>query len=177
MRDKKGLFEVADGGTFFLDEVGDMSPALQVKLLRVLQEGTLHAGRRHPGRARSTCASSPRPTRTCGEMVKRGEFREDLYYRINVIRHAGAAAARAQRRPADPDRPLPAQAPRARGSGRAGCRPTRCRCCSGYPWPGNIRELENEIERLLVLGSDLEMLPARSPPASVTRCPARRATT
>src|SRR3954469_6576841 len=85
LRDKKGLFEVANEGTFFLDEVGDMSPALQVKLLRVLQEGTFIPVGGTQGRevdVRVIAATHKDLT----ELVKKGEFREDLYYRINVIR-------------------------------------------------------------------------------------------
>src|SRR3712207_7869306 len=85
VRDKKGLFEVADNGTFFLDEVGDMSPTLQVKLLRVLQEGTfLPVGGTEPREVDVRVIAATH--KDLGEMVKRGEFREDLFYRINVIR-------------------------------------------------------------------------------------------
>src|SRR5690606_28459628 len=80
----QGLFEVADRGTFFLDEIGDMSPALQVKVLRVLQEGTFTAvgdtETRHVD-VRVVAATN----RDLRRMVETGAFREDLYYRINVI--------------------------------------------------------------------------------------------
>src|SRR5690606_11514757 len=85
VRDQKGLFEVADGGSFFRDEIGDMSPALQVKLLRVLQEGTFTpVGATRPVKVdvRIIAASH----KDLGKMVERGEFREDLYYRINVLK-------------------------------------------------------------------------------------------
>src|SRR5262249_7472362 len=85
VKDKKGLFEVADGGTFFLDEVGDMSAALQVKLLRVLQEGTFT-----PVGATDVKQVDVRVIaathKDLEKMVERGEFREDLYYRLNVIK-------------------------------------------------------------------------------------------
>src|SRR5262249_17299975 len=85
IKDKKGLFEMADGGTFFLDEIGDMSPSLQVKLLRVLQEGTFT-----PGGGTGTKGVDVRVIAATHKdrqkMVERGEFREDLYYRINVIK-------------------------------------------------------------------------------------------
>ena len=85
IKDKKGLFEIADGGTFFLDEVGDMSPALQVKLLRVLQEGTFT-----PVGGTETRTVDVRVIaathKDLQKMVERGEFREDLFYRINVIK-------------------------------------------------------------------------------------------
>src|SRR6478752_1451842 len=82
--DKAGLFETADTGTFFLDEIGDMSPALQVKVLRVLQEGTFNRVGDTETRkvdVRIICATN----RDLAAMVKDGRFREDLYYRINVI--------------------------------------------------------------------------------------------
>src|SRR5215470_7602216 len=85
VKDKKGLFEIADGGTFFLDEVGDMSPALQVKLLRVLQEGTftpVGATEVKQVDVRVIAATH----KDLERMVERAEFREDLYYRINVIK-------------------------------------------------------------------------------------------
>ena len=85
VKDKKGLFEMADGGTFFLDEVGDMSPALQVKLLRVLQEGTftpVGATEVRQVDVRVIAATH----KDLQKMVEHNEFREDLYYRINVIK-------------------------------------------------------------------------------------------
>ena len=84
-RSSKGRFEPADGGTLFLDEIGDISPALQVKLLRVLQEREFErvGGRRdHQGRR---ARGLPPPTSDLGKMVAQGEFREDLYYRLNVV--------------------------------------------------------------------------------------------
>jgi two-component system, NtrC family, response regulator HupR/HoxA len=157
IKDKKGLFEVADGGTFFLDEIGDMSPSLQVKLLRVLQEGTLTAVGttevRHVD-VRVIAATH----KDLQKMVERGEFREDLYYRINVIRILVPPL-----RERMDDLPLLAEhflRKHFRGKGK----PPRLaedalQALIRYPWPGNIRELENEIERLLVLGADLDELP------------------
>src|SRR4029078_10752190 len=85
VKDKKGLFEVADGGTFFLDEIGDMSPALQVKLLRVLQEGTFTpVGTTEVKQVDVRVIAATH--KDLQKMVERGEFREDLYYRINVIK-------------------------------------------------------------------------------------------
>ena len=84
VREKKGLFQEADRGTLFLDEIGEMTPPMQVKLLRALQEKVVRRSAA-PRRSRSTCASSPPPTRTWRRGSPRGEFREDLYYRINVI--------------------------------------------------------------------------------------------
>ena len=157
VKDQKGLFEVADGGTFFLDEVGDMSPALQVKLLRVLQEGTLTpVGATRPVKVdvRIIAASH----KELGKMVERGEFREDLYYRINVLKVVVPPL-----RDRIEDMPMlvehflhkhyhgAATPPRLSGEAMV--------ALAGYRWPGNIRELENEIERLMVLGADEAELP------------------
>jgi two-component system response regulator HupR/HoxA len=81
---KKGLFEVADKGTFFLDEIGEMRPQMQVRLLRVLQEGTFTpVGSTEPKKVDVRVIAAT--NRNLREMVEKGEFREDLYYRLNVI--------------------------------------------------------------------------------------------
>jgi two-component system, NtrC family, response regulator HupR/HoxA len=158
VKDQKGLFEVADEGTFFLDEIGDMSPALQVKLLRVLQEGVLTpVGATKPVKVdvRIIAASH----KDLGKMVERGEFREDLYYRINVLKVVVPPL-----RDRIEDMPLLVQHfLHKHHTGQAG--PPRLSdeamtALAGYRWPGNIRELENEIERLIVLGADEEELSA-----------------
>ena len=158
LRDKKGLFEVADGGTFFLDEVGDMSPALQVKLLRVLQEGTLTpvgGTQQRQVDVRLIAATH----KDLGLMVKKGEFREDLYYRINVIRiQVPPLRDRKDDLPVLIDhfmRKHKKEGQRARALAN-----DALAIMQQYHWPGNIRELENEIERLLVLGNEFEILPA-----------------
>jgi transcriptional regulator with PAS, ATPase and Fis domain len=158
IRDKKGLFEVADGGTFFLDEVGDMSPALQVKLLRVLQEGTfLPVGGTQSREVDVRVIAATH--KDLGEMVKRGEFREDLYYRINVIRvHLPPLRERRDDLPLLVDHFL--RKHHREGQRARGLSSDALALLGTYAWPGNVRELENEIERLLVLGGDLELLPA-----------------
>jgi transcriptional regulator with PAS, ATPase and Fis domain len=157
IKDKKGLFEVADGGTFFLDEVGDMSPALQVKLLRVLQEGTftpVGATESKTVDVRVIAATH----KDLQKMVERGEFREDLYYRINVIKIVVPPL-----RDRLDDMPLLTEhflRKHHRGKGKPpGLSDEALAGFQRYAWPGNIRELENEIERLLVLGGDLPALP------------------
>ncbi len=152
VKDQKGLFEVADGGTFFLDEIGDMSAALQVKLLRVLQEGTLTpVGGTKPVKVdvRIVAASH----KDLQAMVARKEFREDLYYRVNVLK---VTLPPLRERVAD----IPVLANhflRKHWKGQ-GAVPhlgdAALDAMVRYPWPGNIRELENEIERMLVLGGD-----------------------
>ena len=157
LRDKKGLFEVADNGTFFLDEVGDMSAALQVKLLRVLQEGTFT-----PVGGNATREVNVRVIaathKDLGEMVKKGEFREDLFYRINVIRiQVPPLRDRKDDLPVLLDHFL--RKHRREGQRARGLAPDAMAILQGYHWPGNIRELENEIERLLVLGGELDVIP------------------
>ncbi len=158
IRDQKGLFEVADKGTFFLDEIGDMSPALQVKLLRVLQEGTLTPVGGTTVRqvdVRVIAATH----KDLGAMVKRGEFREDLFYRINVIRlQVPPLRERKDDMPVLIDHFM--RKHKKEGQRPRGLANDTLAIMQAYHWPGNIRELENEIERLLVLGSDLEILPS-----------------
>lgn len=158
IRDRKGLFELADGGTFFLDEVGDMSPALQTKLLRVLQEGTfLPVGGTTPREVDVRVIAATH--KDLSKLVAKGEFREDLFYRINVIRvMVPPLRERSDDLPVLIDHFM-------RKHSRAGIKaralaPEALRILEQYAWPGNIRELENEIERLLVLGSDHEIIPA-----------------
>ena len=156
LKDKKGLFEEADGGTFFLDEVGDMSPSLQVKLLRVLQEGTfLPVGGNTPRQVDVRMVAATH--KDLGDLVKRGEFREDLYYRINVIRiQVPPLRDRKEDLPVLVDHFLRKhQRPGARARGLD---PETRALFARYHWPGNVRELENECERLLVLGADQEWL-------------------
>jgi two-component system, NtrC family, response regulator HupR/HoxA len=155
--DKQGLFEVADGGTFFLDEIGDMSPALQVKLLRVLQEGTfIPVGDTSPKKVDVRIIAAT--NRDLKRMVERAEFREDLYYRINVI-NLVIPPLRERRDDITVliDHFLKKHGKGRRNPGKRLARGTYERML-GYPWPGNVRELENEIERLLVLSGDERLI-------------------
>jgi transcriptional regulator with PAS, ATPase and Fis domain len=148
--DRVGLVEAADKGTLFLDEIGEMSPRMQAKLLRVLQEGELRpVGGRDVRKVdvRLICASN----RDLLEMVKKGEFREDLYYRVAVmtvevpplrdrrddiprlVDFFLSRDAEKERRPA-PDVDKEA-----------------LQLLVHYDWPGNVRELENEMKKLLTL--------------------------
>ena len=158
IRDKKGLFEVADGGTFFLDEVGDMSPALQVKLLRVLQEGTfIPVGGTQLRQVDVRVIAATH--KDIYQLMKKGEFREDLFYRINVIRvQVPPLRARKDDLPVLIEHFL--RKHRREGQRARGLAPEALHVLQAYHWPGNIRELENEIERLLVLGGDAEVIPA-----------------
>jgi two-component system, NtrC family, response regulator HupR/HoxA len=151
--DKQGLFEVADKGTFFLDEIGDMSPALQVKVLRVLQEGTFTAVGdtevKHVD-VRIIAATN----RDLRRMVASGEFREDLYYRINVI---NIISPPLRERRDDIALLIEHFLKRHTKGQRQRGKRLSDRCIerlTEYSWPGNVRELENEIERLVVLAGD-----------------------
>ena len=157
VKDQPGLFQVADGGTFFLDEIGDMSAALQVKLLRVLQEGTLTpVGGTKPVKVdvRIIAASH----KDLATVVQRKEFREDLFYRVNVLK---LTVPPLRERVADIPR-LAQHFIRKHTEGKTAPRLSQGALARlvAYPWPGNIRELENEIERMLVLAADAQELTA-----------------
>lgn len=150
IKDKKGLFEIADRGTLFLDEIGDTSTAMQVKLLRVLQEGTfIPVGGTEQKKVDVRIVAAT--NKNLEQMVKDGKFREDLYYRLNVINikvpplrerredisilttkflqdHATATGTKVKRLKAECLQRL-----------------------EKHEWPGNVRELQNEIERMCVL--------------------------
>ncbi|MCC6220208.1 MAG: sigma-54-dependent Fis family transcriptional regulator [Deltaproteobacteria bacterium] len=155
IRDRKGLFEVAHGGTLFLDEVGEMSQALQAKLLRVLQDGKfLAVGGSLPVKVDVRLLAAT--NRDLGKMVREELFREDLYYRLNVVQIKLPALA--ERRE---DIPLLINSflhrLRAKYPQRQKAITKRAvEILSCYSWPGNVRELENEIERMLILGVDSE---------------------
>ncbi len=167
IRDKKGLFEIADGGTFFLDEIGDMTPALQVKVLRVLQEGTfIPVGSTEPKKVDVRILAAT--NKDLRKMVDEGTFREDLYYRINVINiTVPALRKRKEDIPMLIDHFLQARAEHAAKTRGAKGLPKKIskkamRRLLEYDWPGNIRELENEIERLVVLAGDDEVITEES---------------
>ena len=153
VRDKEGLLVAARGGTFFLDEVGEMPPALQVKLLRALQEREVvpvGATEPIPIDVRIIAATN----RDLEHEMRRGSFRSDLYYRLNVI-----ALHLPPLRERPDDVPLLAEHFLKRLSQREGGRKltvaddamAALRC---YDWPGNVRELENALERAAVLSKD-----------------------
>src|SRR6185295_1846003 len=139
-----------DSGTFFLDEVGDMSPALQVKLLRVLQEGTfIPVGGTQVREVDVRVIAATH--KDLSEMVKKSEFREDLFYRINVIRiQVPPLRDRRDDLPILIDHFMKKH--RRDGQRARALASEALAVLQAYHWPGNIRELENEIERLLVLG-------------------------
>jgi DNA-binding NtrC family response regulator len=146
--DRKGVFEQAHGGTVFLDEIGDTPPAMQVKLLRVLQDGEI----RPVGASRATRVDARVVAATNADIdraVADQRFREDLYYRLSVI-VIRLPALRDRRE----DIPLLIDQFVGRAAARAGRQvalsPEAVSALTGYNWPGNVRELENTIERLVV---------------------------
>ncbi|MBI2058350.1 MAG: sigma 54-interacting transcriptional regulator [Nitrospirae bacterium] len=148
VRDKRGLLDVADGGTFFLDEIGEMPPALQTKLLRFLQEGTfipLGGTSEKKVDVRIIAATN----RDLASLVQQGKFRQDLYYRIQVITiQLPPLRERTEDIPVLVEHFLGKQAAKGRSKTLS---PETLHRLLNYSWPGNVRELEHEIERLAVL--------------------------
>jgi DNA-binding NtrC family response regulator/tRNA A-37 threonylcarbamoyl transferase component Bud32 len=162
--EKQGLFALADGGTIFLDEIGDATPELQAKLLRVIEKKTfkmLGGVRDLSVNVRIIAATNKNLT----EMMRQGRFREDLFYRLNVI---CVQLPPLRERPED----IPALVQRlfervCRESGKAEkhlCEDTFSALCS-HSWPGNIRELENALRHAVALSEDLAVGPQDLPEA------------
>jgi DNA-binding NtrC family response regulator len=163
VRDKEGLLVAAKGGTFFLDEIGEMSPATQVKLLRALQEREVipvGATEAVPVDVRIIAATN----RDLEEEIRRGTFRSDLYYRLNVIAlHLPPLKERREDIPLlahhflsrmaekNPEAPIPTLTERS------------MEALAGYDWPGNVRELENALERAAVVSEGGEIRPEHLP--------------
>ena len=154
--DRPGRFALAEGGTIFLDEIGDMSPNLQVKLLRVLQERTFD-----PVGSSKTIHVDVRVLaathRNLPELIESGRFREDLYYRLNVF-PLTVPPLRDRR----DDIPLLVHhflelATEDRGLAVDSISEEALRCLTAHEWPGNIRELQNTVERLAILASGGEI--------------------
>ncbi len=147
---KIGRFEMADKGTLFLDEVGDIPPALQPKLLRVLQEQEferLGSGRTHKVEVRLVAATN----RNLEKMVARGQFRSDLYYRLNVF--SILLPALRERRDDIPALVTHFVKTFSRRMGKQveSIPPETMAAFQWYSWPGNIRELQNLVERAVIL--------------------------
>ena len=163
----KGKFEAAEGGTIFLDEIGEVSPKVQVELLRVLEDKVvtrLGGSSPVPVDFRTLCATN----RDLSQAVAAGRFREDLYWRLNVVQvHIPPLRERPE------DIPVLAEHFLARFALSMSRRPMRFSpeardALAGYPWPGNVRELQNAIERAVVVGKG-ELVHAEDLPLRVTQ--------
>ncbi|BAE51088.1 sigma-54-dependent transcriptional regulator [Paramagnetospirillum magneticum] len=173
--DRIGLFEQASGGTIFLDEIGETSPAFQVKLLRVLQEGEIR-----PLGARLTRKVDVRviaaTNRNLEEEVREKHFRRDLFYRLAAFPiHLPPLRERPMDVPLLAERLL---GETGKGFGRPNLRfgPEAMAQMRGYDWPGNVRELQNEIQRMVALAEHAVLSPdLLSPRLRARICPAGRA--
>ncbi|MBB4197157.1 sigma-54-dependent Fis family transcriptional regulator [Rhodoblastus sphagnicola] len=158
-QDRIGLFELADGGTIFLDEIGETSPAFQVKLLRVLQEREI----RPLGAARSRKIDVRVISATNRDLeneVEQGRFRRDLFYRLNAFPiHLPALSERRGDIPRIAESIL-AEVNRSFRRKIPGFAPETMRRLCAYVWPGNVRELHNEIQRMVVMAEAEEPLGA-----------------
>jgi two-component system, NtrC family, response regulator AtoC len=161
-RDRAGLFEAAQGGTLFLDEVGELPIQLQVKLLRALQEREVRrvgGTDNKPVDVRVIAATN----RDLQQAVENGEFREDLYYRLAVVPiHLPPLSERREEIP-DLVHHLVERHARRLGVRVTGIDPDAMEILLVYPWPGNIRELENVLERALVLTDGVRVTAADLP--------------
>jgi len=147
-KNQVGLFELAHGGTLFLDEIGEMSLAMQAKLLRVLQEGEVRPlGASHSRKVDVRVLVATH--RDLKQFVEEGRFREDLYYRLNVVRIVLPPLR--ERREDIPELVQHFFAQYSPDEERIISEPTMRRL-STFSWPGNVRQLENEVRRMLVLG-------------------------
>jgi Nif-specific regulatory protein len=167
---KKGRLEIADGGVVFLDEIGELAPALQVKLLRVLQEREFErVGGTHPIKVDIRLIAAT----NCNleQAVREGKFRQDLYYRLAVLKITMPTLRDRQE-----DIPMLVRHFVQKHAKRCKVKPRpisreALSCLVNYDWPGNVRELENAIERALVLGNSDMILPEDLPESLLERTP------
>ncbi|HEV3258260.1 MAG TPA: sigma-54 dependent transcriptional regulator [Gemmataceae bacterium] len=148
---KAGLVEVAEGGTLFIDEIGEMAPGLQAKLLRVLEDGHYRrvGGTQEVHADVRVVAATNRPL---AEEIKAGRFRDDLYYRINVV--SIELPPLRERRQDIPELVEHFLATRQIGPTRYHLEPAALEALVRYEWPGNVRELANVLERAQILAED-----------------------
>ncbi len=183
-RDKQGKLEMADGGSIFLDEIGEMTLRMQGLLLRFMETGELQKVGADRAAGRVNVRVIAATNRNLRDMITEGTFREDLFYRLNVI-HLTVPPLRERREdiPGLIDYFLSAFT-RNNGTPVHAISPDAIKLLAEYSWPGNVRELENVIERLVVTGRNDTVVARRSPDgnphaagyraASETRAPAYR---
>ncbi len=160
IKDRKGRFEAADGGTIFLDEIGDIPPASQVKLLRFLQHREFERVGDSVTRkvdVRVIAATN----RNLSESLKEGSFREDLYYRLNAVR---ISLPPLRERPEDIILLIYHFLRKLSQANTPDISPDALALLTGYRWPGNVREMENVMERAILLARDGRIEPAHLPP-------------
>ncbi|MBI4676414.1 MAG: sigma-54-dependent Fis family transcriptional regulator [Elusimicrobia bacterium] len=166
-RNKRGLFEEASGGTLFLDEISETTPALQVKLLRALQDGEVRrVGDNHPIKVSGRLVTAT--NKDLGRLVEQGKFRDDLYYRLKVFPiHIPPLRER-------PEDILPLaehflRNARKKNGGRAlRFSPRAAEALKVYRWPGNVRELEHAMERALIMATETAITVEDLPPEILT---------
>ena len=162
---RQGRFEMADGGTLFLDEIGEIDPSIQVKILRVLEERKFErvgGSQTLDVDVRLVAATN----RNLRKMVDEGKFREDLYFRLNVV---VVDLPPLRERPGDIPlliRHFSGALAAENGKKIEGCTPDAIEALTAYGWPGNVRELRNVIERMIVLSRDTK-LTLRDVPQSI----------
>ena len=161
-RDRRGIFEMAEGGTIFLDEIGDIGLGLQQVLLRVLEDGEIQpvgSTERKKVSVRIIAATN----RNLEQLVREGKFREDLYYRINVVA-VDLPPLRERREDIGVlTRHFLHKYTVENGKQLRGISPEALALLEAAPWPGNVRELENVIERAVLLADDDEINPGHLP--------------
>ncbi|MCB2190293.1 MAG: sigma 54-interacting transcriptional regulator [Deltaproteobacteria bacterium] len=162
-RDRVGRFEAAEGGDILLDEIGEIPPATQIKLLRVLQEKEIErVGENRPRKVNVRILAAT--NRDLAELVRQGSFREDLYYRLDVVPlHMPSLAERREDLPLLVEHFM-AQAAAKSGKEITGMSPEAFDLLDAYPWPGNVRELRHAVEYACVLCSGGLITPEHLPP-------------
>ncbi len=172
IRDKEGLFSTAEGGTFFLDEIGTISPGIQVKLLRALEQREITpVGATKPIKIDVRLVAATNADLTT--MVSEGTFRDDLYYRLNVF-HIHIPPLRERRVDILPiAREILKRLAARTGEEIKKLSKEAAKILEDSPWKGNVRELENVLERALLLAETKEIKPAALPDAIKTAAPAQ----
>jgi two-component system response regulator PilR (NtrC family) len=167
--DREGFFQVADGGTLFLDEVAELPLTMQVKLLRAIQEKRVRkvgATGEEAVDVRVICATH----QDLKALVDQGRFRQDLFYRLNVIELRMPALRECREDIPALARHILQRLARAAGASPPPLAPAALEALRGYPFPGNVRELENVLERALALmtGSQIEAVDLNLAPAPIS---------